>query len=228
MVYRLDQVVPWGRSFNEYCQMFDLGSAQLGQRLLGVGDGPAAFNAELNRRGGRVLSVDPLYDFSAAEIRSRIAATYDHMLAEAERNRDEFVWDVIADPAMLGQVRMQAKNDFLDDFETGRASGRYQAAALPELPFEDQCFDLALCSHFLFLYSEQFDVDFHINAILEMGRVAAEVRIFPLLELGSKPSRHLMEAQRGFEQRGATVEIRQVPYEFQRGGNQMMVMRTKP
>jgi SAM-dependent methyltransferase len=227
MTYQLDQVVPWGRSFEEYCQMFDLGDVERAQRLLGVGDGPAAFNAEHNRRGGRVLSVDPLYAFSAADIRSRIAATYDHMLAEAERNRDEFVWDAIASPAMLGQVRMQAMNDFLDDFEAGRAAGRYQAASLPSLPFEDQSFDLALCSHLLFLYSEQFDVEFHIQAILDMGRIAAEVRIFPLLELGSKPSRHVAAAQQGLEQHGATVDIRPVPYEFQRGGNEMMVVRTE-
>ena len=80
---------------------------------------------------------------------------------------------------------------FLDDYPSGKAAGRYIEAALPMLPFSDQAFDLALCSHFLFLYSEQCNLTFHIESIRELARVASEVRIFPLLELGAQPSRHL-------------------------------------
>ncbi len=51
-------------------------------------------------------------------------------------------------------------------------------AQLPELPFFDGTFDLALCSHFLFLCSEHHDAKFHIHALRELCRVAQEVRIF--------------------------------------------------
>jgi hypothetical protein len=49
---------------------------------------------------------------------------------------------------------------------------------------------MALCSHFLFLYSflysEQFDLDFHLGSVLALCGVAEDVRIFPLTELGSR------------------------------------------
>ena len=80
----------------------------------------------------------------------------------------------------LGQLRMAAMEEFLLDYDRGKAEGRYVNAELPNLPFQDHIFDLALCSHFLFLYSSTLDGEFHIAAIREMCRVAHQVRIFPL------------------------------------------------
>jgi hypothetical protein len=45
MAFALDTVVPWGRSYDEYLAMFGLSGDELRLRLLGCGDGPAAFNA---------------------------------------------------------------------------------------------------------------------------------------------------------------------------------------
>jgi len=53
-MFTLDQVVPWGRSFDEYRRMFALTDAELGLRIIGCGDGPASFNAEATRRGTAV------------------------------------------------------------------------------------------------------------------------------------------------------------------------------
>ena len=77
VVFTLDQVVPWGRSFDEYRRMFDLTVEDLGRTILGCGDGPACFNAEATRRGGRVVSCDPVYGFEKNQIQRRIATTYD-------------------------------------------------------------------------------------------------------------------------------------------------------
>ncbi len=60
------------------------------------------------------------------------------------------------------------------------------------------------------------------NAIIEIRRVAKEVRIFPVLDLGAKESPYVESIVRELEQAGQQVEIRQVNYEFQRGGNKMM------
>ena len=79
---------------------------------------------------------------------------------------------------------------FLDDFEEGKAEGRYVTASLPSLPFEGGQFDLALCSHLLFLYSDQLSLDFHQASIEELLSVASEVRLFPLLSLDRRPSPH--------------------------------------
>ena len=159
-MFTLDQVVPWGRSFDEYRRMFSLTEAELGRRIVGCGDGPASFNAEATRRGGQVTSVDPIYQLEKADIQDRIAATYDQMLEQTRRNAEEFVWDSIRSVEELGEVRLGAMQDFLEDYDRGRMEGRYVNAALPVLPFADASFDLALCSHFLFLYSSQLGKTF--------------------------------------------------------------------
>jgi hypothetical protein len=102
------------------------------------------------------------------------------------------------------------------------ARGCYVEAVLPDLPFPDQSFDLALCSHFLFLYSEQLGPAFHRAAALELSRVARDVRVFPLLALGGRPSPHLDTVMQCLGEAGASVAVDPVPYEFQRGANQML------
>ena len=205
--------------------MFSLTENDLAGRIIGCADGPAGFNAEATRRGTRVVSCDPIYAFSTEEIRSRIAATSCDIIEQTRQNQHEFVWTSIGSPEELLSVRLQAMEEFLVDYDHGKAGGRYVAAELPTLPFEDGAFDLALCSHFLFLYSEQLGQPFHHAAIEEMCRVAQEVRIFPLLALGGIGSAYVSPVADAFRQRGCTVRIERVPYEFQRGANKMMRIR---
>ena len=222
-MFSLFSVVPWGRSFDEYVRMFALAEADLASRILGCGDGPASFNVEATRRGARVVSCDPLYQFAAAQIRQRIDETATEVLEQARRNAHEFVWDAaIPDIDTLKQVRMSAMAAFLDDFDTGRGDGRYVNDGLPALSFDDGAFDLAVCSHFLFLYSQQHDQAFHLASMRELCRVARQVRVFPLLALGAQPSPHLGAVVAALETDGFEVNVERVPYEFQRGGNQML------
>jgi hypothetical protein len=51
MPFTLDEVVPWGRSFDEYVAMFHLTAEDLEKRILGCGDGPAGFNAVMRKLG---------------------------------------------------------------------------------------------------------------------------------------------------------------------------------
>lgn len=222
MAFRLDEVVPWGRSYEEYVAMFALSAEDLRASLLGCSDGPASFNCEHTRRGGEIISIDPLYAYTRGEIESRIGETFDQVLEQVRANEDEFVWTSISSPDELGEVRLGAMNTFLADVEQGRETGRYVAGGLPELSFTDNRFDIALCSHFLFLYSEQLSLEFHLKSILELCRVAREVRLFPLLELGSVPSRHLGAITELLAEEGIETELVRVDYEFQRGGDTMM------
>ena len=225
-MFTLASVVPWGRSYDEYVRMFALTDADLSGNLLGCGDGPASFNAELTRHGGLVVSCDPLYQFEAAQIRQRIDETSAEVLEQARRNAHEFVWDdAIPDVEALKRVRMAAMTAFLDDYDQGRAEGRYLDAGLPSLPFADGAFDLALCSHFLFLYSQQLDEAFHVQSLRELCRVAREVRVFPLLALGGQPSPHLAAAREALAADGWQASIERVGYEFQRGGFEMLRVR---
>lgn len=115
---------------------------------------------------------------------------------------------------------------FLADYDKGRGEGRYVQGGLPGLPFSEGEFGLALCSHFLFLYSAQFDEEFHLASIRELCRVAAEVRIFPLNELGARPSRHLDAVLEACHRARMNPEIVHVSYEFQRGANRFLRLRS--
>jgi hypothetical protein len=224
-MFTLDQVVPWGRSFDEYRRMFALSDEDLRLKIIGCGDGPASFNVVATRHGSSVVSCDPIYRYDVERLRERIAATYDEILKQTRQNANEFVWTSIRSADELGETRMAAMNAFLDDYDAGRLEGRYLDAELPNLPFGDRTFDLALSSHFLFLYTAQLGEPFHRAAIREMCRVAAEVRIFPLLALGGVPSSLVEPLGDELREEGASVSIEDVPYEFQRGGNKMMRIR---
>ena len=71
--------------------MFALAPDDLSGSILGCAAGPASFNAELTAEGHRVTSCDPLYHFTADEIRSRIEAAYDFMVANVRVAGNEFV-----------------------------------------------------------------------------------------------------------------------------------------
>lgn len=222
MAFALNAVVPWGRSFLEYQKMFALTESYLADRILGCADGPASFNAGLTAQGGTVVSVDPLYRFSREGIRERIGQVFETVLEETRKNAHEFMWTSITSVDHLGEIRRQAMEAFLEDYPRGLAEGRYLDSSLPDLPFQDRAFGLAVCSHYLFLYSSHLSLDFHLQSIRELCRVAREVRIFPLLELGAVPSRHLEPVMECLTREGYRAEVRTVPYEFQRGGNRML------
>src|SRR5262245_22005111 len=205
--------------------MFALTEADLQSTILCCADGPASFNAEATRRGARVVSCDPLYRLETRQIRDRISATYSQILDQTQRNANEFVWDTIPSVEELGRIRMAAMEMFLDDYEAGKIQGRYIDAELPTLPFLDRTFRLALCSHFLFLYTSQLDESFHLASIREMCRTSVEVRIFPLLDLGGAMSPYVRPAVEALLVSGYDAAIEAVPYEFRRGGNQMLRIR---
>ena len=225
MSVELDQVVPWGRSLEEYRQMFMLSNEELASRILGVGDGPASFNSEMKALGQTVVSIDPIYAFSKEQIELRIEKTYDTVIHQVKQKPDDFVWDFFSNPEHLGCYRLQRMRMFLQDFEMGRAQGRYLPWSLPKLYFDDGQFDFAVCSHLLFLYSDQLSLAFHRESVQELCRVSREVRIFPLLALDCRTSRHISPIQSFFRGTGFTVDICPVTYEFQKGGNAMMRIR---
>jgi uncharacterized protein (DUF952 family) len=225
MGFQLTDVIPWGRSFDEYVAMFALTAGDLRKPILGCGDGPASFNAVLTARGGTVESIDPLYAFGADDIRRRIDEVRPVVLEQTRQSADAFVWRQIGSVDELERTRLASMDAFLADYRRAESRPRYRSGELPALPYGDGEFALTLCSHFLFLYSEQLSLQFHIDSVTELCRVASEARIFPLLELGGAESRHLRPLVDDLRSRGFSVTIAPVPYEFQRGGNQMLVAR---
>ena len=137
------------------------------QRSSAVAMAPQASTQKRPSAGCRVVSCDPIYGFRAAEISARIAATRDQVLEQTRKNAGEFVWnDVIPDGRGAGSGsawrrcgivsrRLRARKD-------RQALHRGGATRHSRSPIAS--FDLALCSHFLFLYTSQLDEAFHQEA----------------------------------------------------------------
>ena len=219
---QLDQIVPFGRSFDEYVKMFSLSERDLQGSILGVADGPASFNAEGTEQGYYIQSVDPLYRFGADEIRDRFYTVLDNVINQIVNTPDDWVWNYHKSPADLKANRVQVTERFYQDYASGKSEGRYATGELPSLTYESNSFDLGLCSHFLFLYSEQLDFDFHIASLKEMLRICNEVRVFPLLTLGLEKSPYLEGAIAHLEKQDYHCTIKTVSYQLQRGGNEML------
>ena len=221
----LDRVVPFGRSKAEYELMFALTESDRQKSIIGIGDGPASFNAEMTAAGYQVVSIDPIYQFTADEIKSRFDACVDNIIEQVRNTPNNWIWSYHQSPEDLRANREKAIAIFLEDYDRGKIEGRYINAELPKLDFIDHQFQLALCSHFLFLYSDHLSFDFHLDSIRELCRIAREVRVFPLLTLAQVRSPYINEICNTLAKEGISSEINQVPYELQKGGNQAIVFR---
>lgn len=225
MVMQLEKVVPFGRSMDEHPKMFALTEEDLQKRIIGIADGPASFNAEMHALGKRIVSLDPIYAFRADEIEKQFYANVDRIIAQVKASPEDWVWSYHRSPERLRENRINVLKTFIADYEIGKKEGRYIIGELPRLAFANDQFDLALCSHFLFLYSDHLSYEFHRTSIYEMLRVAKEVRVFPLLTLMLEKSYYLEPLIEDLESHGFIVRAHTVGYELQRGGNQMLQVR---
>jgi hypothetical protein len=180
----------------------------------------------MHAMGKRVTSIDPLYQFSADDIRKRIDETCVEVIGQMRANADKFVWNNIRDVEELREIRMRAMNHFLEDFNYGCSQERYINHAMPtQTPFADNAFELGLSSHFLLLY-DNLGLKFHTEAIQEIMRICAELRIFPILNLNTAEPAFFGEL---LDVLGLNfnIDIQKVDYEFQKGGNQMLIIKRR-
>ncbi len=220
---KLENVVPWGRNLEEYQNIFQLSEEDLHSKILGCGDGPSSFNFEVTKLGGNIISIDPIYQFTKDEIQQRIDEISSVVSEQLKQNQNDFVWKNINSVDELIDIRLTAMSDFIKDYECGKKEKRYIYQELPKLSFENDSFDLVLSSHFLFLYSEHFDLQFHIDSILEMCRISKnEVKIFPLLDLKNQKSEYLEPILEVLKSKGFETNIIKTDYEFQKGANELL------
>ncbi|MBP1963490.1 class I SAM-dependent methyltransferase [Paenibacillus aceris] len=184
-IYEQVGVAMTSRSYAEYEKMFMLHTADLqGKRVLDVAGGASSFTAEARQLGILSEAVDPLYDQSPEAIERHGRQEIELVAAKMEKLQDVYDWTFYGSLHNHTSGRIKGLERFLEDFSSRDGASRYHAAYLPSLPFEQESFDFVLCSHFLFLYEEQFDYAFHLKAVRELLRVVksgGEVRIYPLL-----------------------------------------------
>ena len=224
MAFMLNNVVPWGRTLNEYRQMFQLDDECISKKIADFGGGPASFNCEANQFGYSVTSFDPIYQFSKEALEQRIEEVRVTVMQQMRENMDNYVWTNIKSLEELENIRMSAMRLFLTDYQKGLQEKRYIYHELPEkLPCMDDTFDLGLSSHFLLMYTS-LGFDFHIKAMTEMLRVCKEIRIFPIVDLDANKTELIKNVIEYFQE-DYKVEIRETAYEFQKGGNKLLVIK---
>lgn len=211
------------RSYAEYQAFFLLTSTDLLGRILDCSAGASGFAAVVNAEGGRVTAVDPAYEQRADVLLAAASASAARGAAIVVDNEDRFVWTWYGSRQRRDELRREGLAAFTADLQVHPET--YMSGALPKLPFPDDVFDLALCSHLLFTWSDVFDEEWHYLALLELLRVARQVRIFPLVVqgtgLGVPFLPHVLDRLRA---QGHLAEVVTVPYEFQRGADEMLVL----
>ncbi|MBD2846031.1 methyltransferase domain-containing protein [Paenibacillus sp. IB182496] len=173
------------RGWDEYARMFDLRRADVsGLEVLDVAAGASSFVADAAAMGAQSVAVDPRYRMEQDRIYTEAKQEIETSTAKLARLTDRFNWSFYGNLARHRQMRLANLKRF--DAHRRCAPEHYVDGQLPELPFPDQAFSLVLCSHFLFLYGEQLDFQFHERAIGELMRVCrtgGRVLIYPLVTL---------------------------------------------
>ncbi|TYP71138.1 class I SAM-dependent methyltransferase [Paenibacillus methanolicus] len=213
------------RGFDEYMRMFDLNEAQLAQgEVLDIAAGGASFTAELGARGFQVTALDPRYGLPEADAWINEARVeIETSTAKLDALAGQFDWTYYGDIGRHRAGRVASLQKFAEHLASEEGRSRYVAGALPELPFENDRFSLVLCSHFLFLYADQFGPDFHERAVSEMMRVCAPggtVKIYPLLSLKWEPYPHLPHIMKAASRLGGTPELYRSKLPFIPGSEQ--------
>lgn len=218
----IDRIVFIGRTFEEYLDMFSLSVESLkGKKILDCPSGACSFTAIGNKLGLDITACDIAYYHSAEELKNKGLQDVEHAMEHMQKAKSNYIWDYFKDVEGLKKHRLSALSDCSNDMR--ESSERYIAVTLPTLPFADAEFDILLSAHFLFMYADRLDYEFHIETLKELLRVTKEeIRIFPLVDLEGKRYEHLEKFIGYLTDNGYSVEEVNVSYEFQRNANSML------
>lgn len=218
----MNKLVVWGHHVDEYMEMFDLSRDDLQGKILEFGCGPSAVNVNLANGAELCVSCDPLFSLDHPTLRSKVALVFADMVNKVAAEQDKFDFSRDGSLDALVKRRREGVDEFFADYQLGKKQGRYVAISEIKLPFADFSFDFALSSHYLFADLDEQDVNFHVQAIKELARVAKEVRIFPLIDRHGQPSALLGPVLLELQQHNYGAEVRSVSYHLQSEGNAML------
>jgi SAM-dependent methyltransferase len=129
-----------------------------GQKILDVASGPGSFVAEALALGLDVTGCDPMYAHDAASIAAQGTRDIDACREQIRRNPGILVYE---DIDHFYAEKYRALEKFAADFRHRSGERRYIAGALPELPFDDEAFEVVLSANFLMIYAPLADGGMH-------------------------------------------------------------------
>lgn len=221
----LERIVFIGRTYEEYLNMFSLSEKELqGKKILDCPAGACSFTAIGNKSGFDVTACDIAYYHSGEDLKNKGLQDIEHAAEHLQKAQSNYKWAYFEDIGGLKYNRLRALYDCTNDMK--EFNERYIPVTLPSLPFENEEFDMILSAHFLFMYSDRLDYQFHLDTLNELLRVAKEeIRIFPLVDLEGKRYKHVEQLISYLNNSGCTVEEVIVPYEFQINANSMLIIK---
>lgn len=223
--FELEDIVLIGRTFEEYYKMFELKEISEDKKILDVASGVSSFCAKANLKGYNVTASDRIYCFSPSEIEEKCARDLELVLEKLPDVKDSYKWNYFKDIRALRKNRELAYKAFIADFEE-KGNSRYINVGFPKTQFKDDQFAISLVSHFLFLYDEHLDFNFHKKTILELIRITSdEIRIFPIVNLRYKISSFVNKLMKDHEFENYEMKIKKVDYEFLKNGNEMLKIK---
>lgn len=218
------------RSFDEYKMMFDLTDDVLGHgSIVDIASGASSFTAEACRAGYEARAVDPTYGLSPELLRSQGKQEIATSTEKLNAVKAQYDWSYYGSIEAHRANRERSLQRFYEHYQHDKMSsgGCYVEGAFPKLPFADESQQLILCSHFLFLYHDQYDYDFHRSAIDEMVRICSaggQIRIYPLMTLRFEPYPHLNQLLEEVRRRGAKAHLHASRLPFIPGSSQLLII----
>lgn len=212
-----------GRSYHEYLKMFSLKEEEMKNiRILDCAAGASSFTPHLLKQGYDSTAVDILYGRSVEETKEQCVNDF-HTLLEMHSGLECKVdWNFFQNPEDLVQRRITVYEEFIDSYAQLKDE-RFIEGALPQLPFDDNSFDLVLSSHLLFLYEDRLGYEFHLNSVLEMLRITSdEIRIYPIVKLHDESESSFLPRLIDELSDKADFKVEKVDYQFRRGGHEML------
>ncbi|RXZ82241.1 class I SAM-dependent methyltransferase [Paenibacillaceae bacterium] len=214
------------RGFAEYGKMFGLTMDHLlDGEVLDVAAGASSFIAESGEHGLQAIAIDPRYgqkpDLLTVEAAEEIASSTAKLAGLADR----YDWSYYGDLERHRAGRAASLAKFAADYRKPDSRERYLAGALPELPVKSGRFATVICSHFLFLYGEQFDAAFHEAAVRELMRVCrpgGRVLIYPLVTLQFQLYPELDQLLAAVKQAGGRYSLEETGLPFIPGSTHLL------
>lgn len=231
-VYEQVGVAMTCRSYREYELMFALNEELMRRgRILDVAAGASSFAAEARGKGMDVYSADPRYALDGMQLEQEGREEIELSTGKLAKLAHKFDWSYYGNLEQHKAGRLQALERFAADYKTPAGKSRYASDPLPALAYPDNHFALVLCSHFLFLYGEQFSQAFHEQALSELLRVCApggEIRIYPIVTLHWERYSGLDRLISLMEASGAECRLIVSRLPFIPGSTEMLAIRKLP
>ena len=218
----LDHIVLLGRSLAEYSQFFDLQNLRPDEdHVLDMGAGVSSLCAELSERGHHVTAADPIYDLSPDIIASKCRRDIDDVLTQLPELAHQYRWEYYRDISDVKRHREYAYQGFLQHFRVNPIN--YVTAELPQTPFNVNEFTVTVVSHFLFLYDDRLDYEFHKRSIMELARITSrEIQIYPLTNFNANKSSFVDRIQQDQDLSALHFQIEQIDFEFVKNSHERL------